>query len=469
MATSVPVPTAMPTSAMASAGASLTPSPTKAILAPRSRNSCTLANLPAGLTPATTCATSTPASAAMCAAVRSLSPEIIHTCTPFWVSCLMTARASGLRESATAIAPARKRREECAGAGAGAGDLPSASAATPSAAFVSPWPSAAASRESATKTTVWPRFSRAATSASCSSVTPRPFSSIHERLPSSTARPSTKHCSPEPADATKSEGSTVDTLRSDACSSSALAIGCSLPRSAEPTARKRAASEMSAAQRITRATDSRPVVSVPVLSKQIVCTAAARSSTSPPLIRIPCAAPTPPPTMTAVGVARPRAHGHAITSTAHPNMKASSWSSCTRGMPMLMPSCPPPQPWPAPWPSLMFPAASPPSQSPPTLGIWPVAPTMAHAAQTSSAIVMTTGTKTAEILSANAWICGLRCCASATTLMICASVESAPTAVTSTYSTPEPLMVPPTTRSLPRLACGNDSPVIIDSSTADSP
>ena len=41
-----------------------------------------------------------------------------------------------------------------------------------------------------------------------------------------------------------------------------------------------------------------------------------RSSTSPPLISTPRAAPRPVPTMIAVGVARPRAHGQAMISTA---------------------------------------------------------------------------------------------------------------------------------------------------------
>ena len=111
MATSVPEPTAIPTSAAASAGASLMPSPTKAILAPASRSSCTLASLPAGFTPATTYLRSMPAWAAMCAAVRSLSPEIIHTFIPSWVSCFTTAGASGFSESATASAPAMKSLE----------------------------------------------------------------------------------------------------------------------------------------------------------------------------------------------------------------------------------------------------------------------------------------------------------------------------------------------------------------------
>ena len=65
-----------------------------------------------------------------------------------------------------------------------------------------------------------------------------------------------------------------------------------------------------------------PRVTVPVLSNTIVRILYARSSASPPLIRIPLAAPTPVPTMTAVGVARPSAQGQAMTSTAMPNRRA---------------------------------------------------------------------------------------------------------------------------------------------------
>ena len=37
------------------------------------------------------------------------------------------------------------------------------------------------------------------------------------------------------------------------------------------------------------------------------------SKESPPLRRIPFSAPLPVPTITAVGIAKPRAHGHEIT------------------------------------------------------------------------------------------------------------------------------------------------------------
>ena len=60
----------------------------------------------------------------------------------------------------------------------------------------------------------------------------------------------------------------------------------------------------------------RPVVTVPVLSSTMVSTARVDSSTSGPLIRMPSCAPRPVPTRSAVGVARPIAHGQAMISTA---------------------------------------------------------------------------------------------------------------------------------------------------------
>jgi hypothetical protein len=46
------------------------------------------------------------------------------------------------------------------------------------------------------------------------------------------------------------------------------------------------------------------------------------SKTSPPLIRMPYEAAIPVPTITAVGVASPRAHGHAITNVEMPKLNA---------------------------------------------------------------------------------------------------------------------------------------------------
>ena len=66
----------------------------------------------------------------------------------------------------------------------------------------------------------------------------------------------------------------------------------------------------------------RPVVTVPVLSRTIVSTRRVVSRTSGPLIRMPSWAPRPVPTMRAVGVARPRAQGQAMISTATAAVKA---------------------------------------------------------------------------------------------------------------------------------------------------
>jgi hypothetical protein len=65
-----------------------------------------------------------------------------------------------------------------------------------------------------------------------------------------------------------------------------------------------------------------PEVSVPVLSNTTVVIDDIFSRTSPPFIRIPYDAAIPVPTITAVGVARPRAHGQAITNVDIPKLKA---------------------------------------------------------------------------------------------------------------------------------------------------
>ena len=63
-------------------------------------------------------------------------------------------------------------------------------------------------------------------------------------------------------------------------------------------------------------TSGLPFVSVPVLSKTMVLTLQAISNGSPPLIRMPFSAALPVPTIRAVGVANPSAHGQAMTITA---------------------------------------------------------------------------------------------------------------------------------------------------------
>ncbi|MBA7567408.1 hypothetical protein ES708_09119 [subsurface metagenome] len=66
---------------------------------------------------------------------------------------------------------------------------------------------------------------------------------------------------------------------------------------------------------IISVTSGFPLVRVPVLSNIIVVNFSDLSRASPFLTRTPSSAPRPTPTVTAVGVARPSAHGQAITKT----------------------------------------------------------------------------------------------------------------------------------------------------------
>ena len=59
-----------------------------------------------------------------------------------------------------------------------------------------------------------------------------------------------------------------------------------------------------------------PVVRVPVLSSTTTWMLCARSKASALRMSMPCSAPMPVPTMMAVGVARPIAHGQAMMRTA---------------------------------------------------------------------------------------------------------------------------------------------------------
>ena len=66
---------------------------------------------------------------------------------------------------------------------------------------------------------------------------------------------------------------------------------------------------------IISVTSGFPFVNVPVLSKTTVSSLPTISSTPPFLIKTPCSAPFPIPTMIAVGVAIPKAQGQAMTNT----------------------------------------------------------------------------------------------------------------------------------------------------------
>ena len=103
MATSVPEPMASPRSAAASAGPSLTPSPTMATDRPCACRSVITATLSAGIAPAIT--SSMPASAATASAVASLSPVSRIVRRPRRRSAATAPAAEGLTVSATATAP----------------------------------------------------------------------------------------------------------------------------------------------------------------------------------------------------------------------------------------------------------------------------------------------------------------------------------------------------------------------------
>ena len=147
------------------------------------------------------------------------------------------------------------------------------------------------------------------------------------------------------------------------------------------------------------------------------------SSASASLMRMPCRAATPVPAMMAAGVARPRAHGQAITSTA---------TACSRAS---------------------------------STGL----PTQSQTPSVRAAITSTAGTNTAATRSTRRCTGALPACASWTRAMMRASTLCAPTALTRTRSDPSPLSDPPVTRSPGDLGTGMDSPVSMDSSACEWP
>ena len=103
IATSVPLPMAIPRSACASAGASLIPSPTIATTLPVSWIRRTFAALSSGKTSARILVM--PTWLAIARAVRSLSPVIIHVSIPRACSASTASLEVTLTVSATAMTP----------------------------------------------------------------------------------------------------------------------------------------------------------------------------------------------------------------------------------------------------------------------------------------------------------------------------------------------------------------------------
>ena len=145
--------------------------------------------------------------------------------------------------------------------------------------------------------------------------------------------------------------------------------------------------------------------------------------------------------MSAVGVASPSAHGHAITSTATAAESASESrpsSGFTHGRK----------------PDAQRAA----SENTPGRANQP--------AKAASATTRIAGTKTAVTRSANSWIGTLLACASSTRRMTFDRKVSSPTPVALTRSAPEWFTVDPRTLSPGSFSTGIDSPVARDSSTA---
>ena len=239
-----------------------------------------------------------------------------------------------------------------------------------------------------------------------------------------TSAPSTTAETPLPGSASKSDASRRSSPSSRAFATTACATGCSEFFSTEAAVRT-SSSALTPSAGTTSVHDISPLVSVPVLSRTIVVSLCAVSSVSPPLMSTPISAPRPVPTMIAVGVASPIAHGHAMMRTA----------TSLRSAPVNTGA----------------------------------GPSSSHMANVMTASPMTTGTNTLATLSARRWIGAFEPCASSTILIMLARTVSRPVRVARNSKLPVRTMVAPTTPSPGPLSTGTLSPVIIDSSTAEVP
>ena len=138
---------------------------------------------------------------------------------------------------------------------------------------------------------------------------------------------------------------------------------------------------------------------------------------------MPFLAPSPVPVMTAVGVARPSAHGQAITSTEVKIRSAKERLS----------------------------------------------PAISQTAAAISATDITTGTNTPDTRSASREMGAFFACASSTSRTMRRSVVSSPVRVTRTCSSPDSSTLPPVTALCGPLSTGRLSPVSMLSSTAPVP
>ena len=243
--------------------------------------------------------------------------------------------------------------------------------------------------------------------------------SINSRLPPNRGFPSERAVSPLPATASKSVVSRTVTPFSFPYFITAFARGCSLLLSSVTATESRDDTSVPAQGTMSQTSGS-PRVTVPVLSRTTVFTLPVCSSASAVLKRIPWRAPTPLPTIIATGVASPSAQGQLITRTD---------IALAREKPMSL-------------------------------------PISSQTTSVTTAIEITTGTKTPETLSAIFAIGAFPAAASLTIFIICESVVSSPTRVASHLMKPERLTVAAETGDETSLSTGMLSPVSADSSTA---
>ncbi len=160
---------------------------------------------------------------------------------------------------------------------------------------------------------------------------------------------------------------------------------------------------------------------VPVLSKIITDTLEAVCKAAPLRMSTPASAALPTPTITDIGVAKPKAQGQAMMRT----VVNDTIANAIRGS----------------------------------------GPKLSQSRALANAIIIMTGTKYAAILSAKRPIGGLEFCARFTNSTIRANAVSWPMPVANTIIEPFLLMVPAATASPTVFSTGMGSPVSIDSST----
>ena len=241
----------------------------------------------------------------MASAVIRLSPVSITTFSPPSLNCLNAALLVSLTVSATAI-------------------IPSSSSSRANSRGV--FPSDA-------------RLSTRSCTCFCSSgCFRRPFSCRKAILPARYRFPFTMALTPRPARGSKASACGRIRPSCPAFSTTATARGCSLPASTAAASARNSSRVFFLFHRITSVTEGCPTVIVPVLSSTTVSMECRVSRLTADFMRMPYSAAFPVPTIIATGVARPRAQGQDITSTAMALERANSkdWPAISHTMAVSM-------------------------------------------------------------------------------------------------------------------------------------